>query len=78
MLVIADDLPSPSERANYLGRLTPAGSLGSVEVILRSPEEFLADAPSVCAELADGGLVLVDRRALIVDRLAALRSGSGS
>jgi len=74
LLVIADDLPAPSERAAHLARLTPRGSLGNAEIVLRSPEEFEADSPALYAELVDGGRIMVDRRGLVLHRLSALRA----
>lgn len=73
LLVLADDLPAPAERAGHLARLTPPGSLGNAEVVLKSPEEFEADAPALYAELADGR-IMVDRRGLALRRRAALRA----
>ena len=74
LLVIADDLPAPSERAAHLARLTPPGSLGNVEVVLKSPEEFEADSPTLYSELAEGGRIMVDRHGLALRRLSALRA----
>jgi hypothetical protein len=74
LLVIADDLPAPSERGAFLARLTPPGSLDGVEVVLRSADEFLADPASLYVELAANGRVMVDRRGVLLDRLSTFRA----
>src|SRR5438105_15775120 len=69
MLVLADDLPISTERAAFLARSTPPGSLGDAETVMRTPAEFAGDPPDDYAELAAGGRVLTDRQGIVVARL---------
>jgi hypothetical protein len=69
MLVIADDLPAPEERQRFLASRTPRASLGDAEIVLKSPDEFSAEAPEHYAELAAGGRILTDRGGIVLANL---------
>jgi hypothetical protein len=76
LFVIAEDLPAPSERSEFLASLTPPNSFaGAEEVVLKTPDEFETDPESLYAELA-AGRVMVDRGGLLLQRLATLRASS--
>jgi hypothetical protein len=71
LLVVADDLPAEDERTAYLASHTPQGSLDHAEILLRTPAEFVTDAPEAYAELGAGGRILTDRRGIVAARLRA-------
>ena len=58
MLVLADELPPPAERAAFLASRTPTGSLGEAEIVLKTPAEVAAEGPAAQAELAVGRILL--------------------
>jgi len=58
VLVLADELPPPEDRAAFLEQRTPPGSLGDAEIILKTPAEVAAEARR--APLGSGR-VLLDR-----------------
>ncbi|MPZ13394.1 MAG: hypothetical protein GEU73_03040 [Chloroflexi bacterium] len=71
LLVISEDLPNdPVERATYLARRMPPGSLEHVDVLLTTPEEFDADPPDRYRDIAQMGRILFDASGFAADRLA--------
>ena len=69
MLVLAEDLPPPAERAAFLASRTPPRSLDHAEIILKTPAEFAADPIDQHAEPSAGGRILVDRQGFVLTRL---------
>ena len=76
LLVIVDDqLPTdPTERAIYLERRTPRGTLDRAAIILKTPAEFDADPPETYRRIAADGRILLDLSGFVTPRLARIRA----
>jgi hypothetical protein len=75
LVIVEDQLPSaPAERAAYLARRTPPGTLDPANIVLRSPSEFDADPPETYREIANASRILLDIAGFASERLARIRA----
>jgi hypothetical protein len=79
LVIVEDQLPSaPVDRAAYLARRTPPGTLDQANVVLKSPSEFDADPPEAYLEIAKASRILLDVAGFASDRLERIRAMESS
>jgi len=72
LVVVDDDLPREgAERAGYLARRMPIGSLDATLITLKSPIQFDADPPEVDTGPLAGGRILFDAAGFLAKRITS-------
>lgn len=74
VLVIARELPERIlERHLFLMRLIPPGVIDAASLLVKTPEEFESNVPSLFLDIAIDGRILFDLHNYVSERLAFLR-----
>lgn len=74
LLVIARELPERIlERHLFLMRLIPPGVIDATSLLVKTPEEFESNVPSLFLDIAIDGRILFDSHNYVSERLSTLR-----